>query len=209
MNPMFHENEKLNRRAFSSGVFGLAIALGLAACGGKDATPTAAPTTAPTAGAATSPTNIAPVFSPSPTTAATATTARTQQPAVTATRSGASKATSDGALLSKQEIETVLGRPVGDPKETSIPDGTLISYHPIMVQVLHGTSALYGVSGFRDNYGLTEPVPEFGKSAFASQSDIVALKGETLVYIGSAGMKIDGITQEMLKTLMRTAMGRI
>jgi hypothetical protein len=114
-------------------------------------------------------------------------------------------------LLSKQEVEAVVGMPLKDAQEFDTYDGNLVSYDPIGIEVERGGNMAYDLKGFQDLLTMTEPLPEFGSEAFvsATQSDVVVLRGDTLVYIGTAGVKQAGITLAMLETLMREALSRV
>jgi hypothetical protein len=221
---MFQAEKMVGRRAVLMGMVGAAAGMALVACGGKskDVTPTTAPasTSAPTiaAGATATaiPINIAPTFGPAPTATTVIPTAQTKPTTAAPTQaasngSSSSKAPRAKSLLSKEEVEAVLGMPVKEGQELETYDGNHISYLPIGVTVERGGNMAYDLKGFTDSFQMTEPLSEFGNQAFVSesQSDVVVLKDGTLVYIGTAGVKRDGISLDMLKTLMRKALSRI
>lgn len=197
---MFQTQAMVGRRTVLMGMLGAAASVALVACGGKSKD--IALTTAPAATSA-----------PNATTGATvnAQTQPTAAPTKAASSGGSGKAPRAQSLLSKEEIEAVLGMPVKDAKELETYDGNFVSFYPIGVTVERGGNMAYDLKGFTDTFKMTEPLPEFGNQAFVSesQSDIVVLTNGTLVSIGTAGVKQDGITLDMLKTLMRKALSRI
>jgi hypothetical protein len=189
---MFQTQAMIGRRTVLAGIFGSMAGMALVACGGKsnDASSTAAPAAA----------SASAVSSGAAATAAPTLLAKSN-----------SKAPLARTLLSKEEAEAVLGMPLRDPKEVETYDGNHVSYYPIGVTVERGGNMAYDLNGFRDTFSMTDPVPEFGNEAFSSMtgSDVVVLRNGTLVYIGTAGVKQDGITLDMLKTLMQKALSRL
>jgi hypothetical protein len=206
---MFQTQAKIGRRAVLMGMFGAAAGMTLVACGGKgiDVAPATAPATVHVPPASAN-TTVTAVTSDTP-----ATTAPTHAAPTQVANAGKSSGTAPRAksLLSKEEIEAVLGMPVKDAKELETYDGNFVSFYPIGVTAERGGNMAYDLKGFTDTFHMTEPLPEFGNQAFASasQSDIVVLKDGTLVCIGTAGVQQDGVTLDMLKTLMRKALSRI
>jgi len=221
---MFQTEKMVGRRTVLMGMLGAAASVALVACGGKstDSAPTTAPaaTSAPVAAsnatATAIPVNIAPTFGSSPTATTALPTAQTKPATAAPTQAASmgnnsSKAPRAKGLLSKEEVEAVLGMPVKEGQELETYDGNYFGYSPIGITVERGGNMAYDLKSFVDTFNMTEPLPEFGNQAFmsATQSDIVVLKDGTLVSIGTAGVKKDGITPDMLKTLMRKALSRI